>query len=235
MSLALYVFSSLPVLAFPTPCRPPTDVPPARRPEATVTAVPAADLADAFARSAKRIRRASFHRLAPYGINPSQSRALETIARGGRTIRLSGLAERLRIAPRSATTVVDALEAAGLVTRTPDPDDRRATLLRLTAAGDAMLAEIARVREEVAAEYFAPLAAPERGELLRLLGTLDAAYDAAHPHGHHHGHGNPHGHDGTSGADGADRPDSPDAADGPDAAEDQARPHGADRGGRAER
>ena len=36
-------------------------------------------------------------------------------------MRPSVLAERLRIAPRSATEVVDALEARGLVERGPDP------------------------------------------------------------------------------------------------------------------
>ena len=44
-------------------------------------------------------------------------------------MRPSVLAERLHIAARSATEVVDALEERGLVERGPDPDDRRATLV----------------------------------------------------------------------------------------------------------
>ena len=60
-------------------------------------------------------------------------------------MRPSALAEHLHIAARSATEVVDALEARGLVAREPDPDDRRATLVRPTPAADAELAEVDRV------------------------------------------------------------------------------------------
>ena len=52
-------------------------------------------------------------------------------------MRPGALAEHLRIAPRSATEVVDDLQERGLVERAPDPADRRATLVRLTEAGAA--------------------------------------------------------------------------------------------------
>ncbi|RAG86769.1 MarR family transcriptional regulator [Streptacidiphilus pinicola] len=158
-------------------------------------------------RASKRMRKATFHRLAPHGLTPSQGRALDTLAwSGGRGIRLNQLAERLRIAPRSATTVVDALEAAGLVTRSPDPDDRRATLLHLTTQGEEAVDRIATVRREVAAEYFGPVSSAERVTLLRLLRVAEEAYEQAHPHhgphgrGPHdqHGHHRPHGSPATA-------------------------------------
>jgi DNA-binding MarR family transcriptional regulator len=131
------------------------------------------ELADAVQRASKRIRRETFHRLAPFGITPSQGRALDTLGRAadhhGREMRLNELADRLRIAPRSATTVVDALETAGLVTRVPDPADRRATLLRLTPAGREALARIAEVRAEVAEEYFGPVPEEDRTVALRVV------------------------------------------------------------------
>ena len=152
------------------------------------------ELADAVMRASKRMRRDTFNRLSPYGITPSQGRALDVLARGARhgngsgMIRLNQLAERLHIAPRSVTTVVDALEAAGLVARTQDPEDRRAILLQLTEAGNAMLEQIGRVRQEVAGEYFGAISPPQRAELLRLLRAVDSAYEHAHPdHGHHPG------------------------------------------------
>ncbi|WP_051940529.1 MarR family winged helix-turn-helix transcriptional regulator [Phaeacidiphilus oryzae] len=158
----------------------------------------AAELADAVQRASRRIRRETFHRLAPHGMTPSQGRALDVLARGrregngaeavdegtadagtadagGREMRLNELAERLRIAPRSATTVVDALEAAGLVERAPDPADRRATLLRLTAAGRESVQRLVAVRREVAEEYFAPLDPADRATALRALRAADAA------------------------------------------------------------
>lgn len=100
----------------------------------------AAELADTMTRAIKRIRRQTGRQLEPYGITPGQARALNTLAHApgcelpDHPMRLSDLAERLHIAPRSATTVVDALEEAGLVERRPDPADRRAVRILLTEA-----------------------------------------------------------------------------------------------------
>ena len=61
-------------------------------------------------------------------------------------MRPSVLADHLRIAPRSATEVVDALEERGWVQRSPDPTDRRATTSTLTGAGRELVAAIDDVR-----------------------------------------------------------------------------------------
>ncbi|MEU5877744.1 MarR family transcriptional regulator [Spirillospora sp. NPDC047279] len=49
--------------------------------------------------------------------------------------RLSSLGRILMVHPTSVKLTVDQLEAAGLVTRTPHPRDRRATLVQITDAG----------------------------------------------------------------------------------------------------
>ena len=87
-------------------------------------------------------------------------------------MRPSVLAERLHIAARSATEVVDALEARGLVERGPDPDDRRATLVRPTEAARAELAEVDRVRREQSERFLAVLSEPDRRTLDRILRIL---------------------------------------------------------------
>lgn len=142
----------------------------------------AAELADAMTRAMKRIRRQTMQRLEPYGITPSQARALRVLAHAPgceslEPMRLSELADRLRIAPRSATTVVDALEEAGLVARTPDPADRRAVRVVLTDAGHAALDRIGQVRHEVAQEYFGPISPAAQDSLLRSLRAAEAAYE----------------------------------------------------------
>lgn len=141
----------------------------------------AADLADALTRAMRRIRRQSMNRLEPYGITPGQARALRTLAHGcedREPMRLSELADRLHIAPRSATTVVDALEEAGLVERTPDPADRRAVRVVLTTSGHSALERIVQVRHEVAQEYFGPVSPSDQDALLRALRSAEVAYEA---------------------------------------------------------
>ncbi len=95
------------------------------------------------------------------GPSPHEARALGIVVRRD-GVRPGALAERLRISPRSATDVVDALEARGLVCRAPDPADRRACLVRVTDAGQDAYAEVARRRTLVADEMLAVLTPPER-------------------------------------------------------------------------
>ena len=87
-------------------------------------------------------------------------------------VRLTELAETLRIAPRSATEVADGLQERGLVERTPDPDDRRAVLLRPTDEGRRVRAEIDRARSADSDVLFARLSVTDRASLARLLRTL---------------------------------------------------------------
>src|ERR1700735_1403189 len=82
-------------------------------------------MSEAFWAVARRLRETSQEALAPWDIAPSQFRALRVLKRHG-VMRLSELADHLRIAARSATEVIDALEARDLVERRPAPADRRA-------------------------------------------------------------------------------------------------------------
>lgn len=59
------------------------------------------------------------------------------------TLRLSTLADRADGSLSRLSQVVTRLERLGLVTRSPDPDDGRATLATLTAAGLARVVEAA--------------------------------------------------------------------------------------------
>lgn len=136
---------------------------------------PEPDLPELFLRTAKRIRRDQVARLAPLGITPGQARALRILGHHDEPLRMAALAERLGIVPRSATTVVDALESADLAARTPDPTNRRSTLVTLTGAGRAALSQMAAARRQAAEEVFATLAAEQRETLRDLLAILDAA------------------------------------------------------------
>jgi DNA-binding MarR family transcriptional regulator len=128
-------------------------------------------LPELFRQVNHRLRGMARESLEPWDITPAQSRALGVLLRGG-PMRLSDLAERLRIVPRSTTEVVDALEAADLAARSPDPADRRATLVTLTPHGTEV-AEAARAARAAGAErFFAALSPADRADLARILKSL---------------------------------------------------------------
>ena len=130
-----------------------------------------APLGDLLMRAARTLRRSWGGALEPWGLSPHQARALRSVGRAD-GLRLSDLADALRIAPRSATEVVDALVERALVARTPDPGDRRAVVVRLTDAGRAALAEVEAARAADAERLFSSLDAHERADLARLLRRL---------------------------------------------------------------
>ncbi|GAB3588130.1 MarR family winged helix-turn-helix transcriptional regulator [Calidifontibacter terrae] len=127
-----------------------------------------AGLSDLLFAAAGRLRRASFATLEPYGLSPHHARALRVIDREG-TLRPSDLAAELRIAPRSATDVVDVLVDKGLVGRAPSATDRRAVELTTTDAGRSLAAEIRRTRAEAGDVLSASLSAADRRSLTELL------------------------------------------------------------------
>lgn len=120
---------------------------------------------------ARRLRHRNRETFAGLGVTPGHARALGVLAREG-GVRPSVLAERLRIAPRSGTEVVDALEERGLVARSPDPDDRRATLVTLTAEGERVAAAVRQARRDDAQAVFGTLPEGDRAELSRILRGL---------------------------------------------------------------
>lgn len=121
---------------------------------------------------ARRVRRAHLDALSAWHVTPSQSRALRVISLDEDGVRPSVLAEQLRIAPRSATDVVDTLEERGWVRRSPDPTDRRATTLTLTGAGRELVAAIDDVRRRASEEVLDVLTADQRRTLHEILSVV---------------------------------------------------------------
>jgi DNA-binding MarR family transcriptional regulator len=135
-------------------------------PEAT------SDLGEQFGVVARRLRSASMASLSAWDVTPSQMRAIRILTGRDDGLRSSELAHHLHIAPRSATEVVDALEAKGLVTRSPDPGDRRATRVSLTPRGTELSQEVRRARGVETERLFERLSATDRDHLARILRRL---------------------------------------------------------------
>ncbi|AEV87575.1 MarR family transcriptional regulator [Actinoplanes sp. SE50] len=74
---------------------------------------------------------------AAYGIGRPEFDVLATLRRSGAPFRLSpgALAASMMLSTGGTTARLDRLEKAGLVARSPDPDDRRGVLVSLTEQG----------------------------------------------------------------------------------------------------
>lgn len=133
---------------------------------------PELDTSELIVRAARQLRRRWMASLEPWGITPHEFRALHTTTHGEESPRLSEIAERLRIAPRSATEVVDSLETKGLVTRVPSPTDRRAILVEPTDAGRTLAREVEQERTKLGELMVAPLDETEAAHLRDLLNRI---------------------------------------------------------------
>jgi DNA-binding MarR family transcriptional regulator len=128
-------------------------------------------LPELFWAVARQLRALTRETLAPWDIAPSHGRALHVLAGSG-PMRLSELSDRLHIAPRSTTEVVDALEERGIARRSPDPSDRRAVLVALTEHGRDVADGVRAARDARAATFFAALSTEDRAQLARVLARL---------------------------------------------------------------
>ena len=129
-------------------------------------------MADLIAAAARRIRTTANQQLGPLDVTWGQLRALRTLARSEGPVRMSALADRLGIARRSATSVVDDLVARRLVERHPTSTDRRAVEVAVTPAGDRLLDQLRARRHETAGELTAGLSPLELATLRDLLARL---------------------------------------------------------------
>jgi DNA-binding MarR family transcriptional regulator len=92
----------------------------------------------AIVRTARRLRQEASEAEGGAELSPTLTAALSTIEHNG-PLTPSELADRERIRRPTATRIVSTLEANGLVARTGDPSDRRASLISATAEGKALM------------------------------------------------------------------------------------------------
>jgi DNA-binding MarR family transcriptional regulator len=80
------------------------------------------------------------------GLTPSQLSALSAVERGGR-LTVGELCGLEQVQPPTVSRLVATLVQAGLVTRQPDPDDRRMAWLSVTPEGTKLLQRTRRRKE----------------------------------------------------------------------------------------
>lgn len=108
---------------------------------------------------------------AGYGdVTPAQARVFQRIGQGG--TRLTELAEAAQVTKQTAGFLVDQLERAGYVERTPDPSDARARLVRITERGAAAIPIGAKAIAEIEAEWAAHIGTRRMAQLRDALTRL---------------------------------------------------------------
>lgn len=145
---------------------------PTSSPTATETGL-AADLLSVVA----RINRLATQRV-DLQLPFAQARLLSTIEDQGAT-RISELAALDHCSQPTMTTQVRRLEDAGLVSRADDPDDARAVLISITAAGVAALAQVRTDRSAAIDPFLERLDHADRETLTDAIRVMRALLEDA--------------------------------------------------------
>ena len=120
-----------------------------------------------ISRMARRLRQE-----AGAGLSPSQTATLVTIERHG-PLTPSELAGRERVQRPTVTRVLARLEEAGLVERAADPQDRRSSLVSISATGSELLQAMRDRKDAFLARRIDALEPSDREALERAAAILE--------------------------------------------------------------
>ena len=111
---------------------------------------------------------------AEHGLEPGWYDVLATLRRSGPPFRLrpTDFTSALMLTSSGTTKRLDRLEQAGLIMRAPDPQDRRGTLITLTAAGRRLVDRTTEAHLANERRLLAGLSEAERNRLGALLRKL---------------------------------------------------------------
>ncbi|HTY72433.1 MAG TPA: MarR family transcriptional regulator [Actinomycetes bacterium] len=142
-------------------------------PTPTMTAELSSTLRMAVMRLARRLRAER----ADTSLSLSQMAALGSLVRFG-SLTPGELAEVEKVQPPSMTRTVASLEARGLVSRMPHPQDRRQVLLTATPEAEAMVRADRRRRDAWMSQRLSELTPAEREKLRAAAEILERLADA---------------------------------------------------------
>lgn len=115
----------------------------------------------------------------PLGLNDGDYGVLAALRRAGAPHQLtpSDLARRQMMTSGGMSAAIDRLERKGLVTRSPNPNDRRGSLVGLTDEGRKVVDRAMELQADVESSLVQALDASERGRLEHLLRKLLLSMD----------------------------------------------------------
>lgn len=122
--------------------------------------------------AAQAIRRAYKIRYRDYNLNLTQASLLVTLGERG-PVTQTQLSQTLHTGRAATGLVINGLEQRDLVERQENPEDRRAWLVALRPAGEALLGPIRAVDQELSRELRKDIPKTHRRQLAQLLFQLE--------------------------------------------------------------
>jgi MarR family transcriptional regulator for hemolysin len=113
-----------------------------------------------------------------HGVSEAASAPLIWIGRLGENVRQNVLADAVGIEGASLVRLLDELQASGLITREPDPADRRANSVNLTARGKTVVDEVNDTLTALRLEIFGPIPRADMDAAIRIFKAIEAAAGA---------------------------------------------------------
>jgi MarR family 2-MHQ and catechol resistance regulon transcriptional repressor len=107
----------------------------------------------------------------PFGLTDAQYNVLRILEGAKEPLSQQALAKRLLVSRANVTSLIDKLEAQGLVQRCAC-EDRRVKLIQLTERGLAFVEETFAALQQICAALMRPFSPAEQRELYRLLHKL---------------------------------------------------------------
>lgn len=130
---------------------------------------------EALVRAETRVTRRLAHELERLGVSATGFSMLVVLHSAGGAIELRLLRQRLGLSKANATEVLRTLDTRGLVSRIQSIRDRRAVVVNITSAGEALLEDAFPGHARRVRDAFTPLDENEKRELTRLCRKLDRA------------------------------------------------------------
>ena len=120
-------------------------------------------------------RKMGRHVAAEHGVSEAAAAPLLWIERLGNDVRQNALADAVGIEGASLVRLLDELQSRGLITREPDPADRRANAVNLTDSGSAVVHEVNDALMALRLEVFADVPRKDIEATLRVFEAIEAA------------------------------------------------------------
>jgi MarR family transcriptional regulator for hemolysin len=110
-----------------------------------------------------------------HGVSEAAAAPLAWIDRLGENVRQNTLADAIGIEGASLVRLLDELQASGLITRVPDPNDRRANAINLTPSGREVVRDVNEALAELRLEVLCDVPRADVEATLRVLAAIESA------------------------------------------------------------